>query len=129
MQSFRNKQDIINEFGLPTQKRQEEGVTEWLYDYGAVSSRQNFANSNSQLGRYGNYSVRNTTSESVDQFTTYNRYVKFTLNSEGDVQRWNSQGVDFTKRKNAPGATIVTIVGFIATITIVLLLAATGGSS
>jgi len=100
MEQFKTKSDIVNRFGLPTEKREGEGIIEWVYNFGTVSVASNFGNSNTRASVYGNsnsaYGSANTNSMNVTQFTQYSRYIKFTLDQQGNVMKWESQGVDLT---------------------------------
>lgn len=118
MSRFNNKQDIVNEFGLPTQKRTGEGIEEWIYDYGTVSTRTGFGNSNTNASVYGNgntaYGSATTNSAFVTRFDTYSKYVKFTFNeSTGKLTNWQSQGVNLSVKKKSPGKTVLLVLGVI----------------
>jgi len=115
MGRYQNKSQVVAGFGLPTEKRSGEGIEEWLYNYGTVSTRTGFGNSNTNASVYGNdnsaYGNANTTSLNVTQFTPYARFVKFTFDAQGNVLKWQSQGVDNSERKKNTTGTILLIVG------------------
>lgn len=110
MNQFQTKQDVVNRFGLPAQKRSGEGIEEWLYDYGTVYTRVGFGNSNTNtsISGYGNsiYANTNSNSQIVSQFSQYNRYIKFTFNNEGNITRWDTN-VNMTEKAPAPGKTVL----------------------
>lgn len=114
LSQFRTKDQVIGRFGLPNNKQEAEGVTEWYYDFGRVSTGIGMAqtNSNATVNGYGNsvsgYGSRNTLG--ITQYSTTDRYLKFIFNSDGQVTSWNSQGVDFTKRKSKTALNIILIV-------------------
>lgn len=112
---FRSKKDVVNRFGLPTQQRIGEGITEWIYDYGTVSigSAYSLGNGNASVNRYGNssYASASGSISTVSVFSDFPRYVKFTFDGQGNATRYEYRGVDFSERKKAPGKTIVLILG------------------
>lgn len=97
MGKFQTKQQVINRFGLPTEKRTGEGIEEWVYNYGTISRATNFGNSNTNASAYGGYNSAygnaNANMMNVAQFTQVNKYVKFTFDLIGNVLKWESQGV------------------------------------
>lgn len=111
MQQFNNKNSILSKFGLPTQKREGEGLTEWIYDFGTVSSSTNLGNANTNVSVNANngyaYGNAMTNVLSVSQFSQFQRYVKFTFDSKGNVIKWDTQGVDFSVKKTETGKTIL----------------------
>jgi len=113
MDRYTNKQDVVNQFGLPTQKRSGEGIEEWLYDYGMISTQRGFGNVNTNASVYGNTANVNSTGGYVTQFNQYQRYIKFTFDNRGIVTRWSAQGVDMTIREKSTGKTVLAIGGVI----------------
>ncbi len=111
MQQFNNKNSILSKFGLPTQKREGEGLTEWIYDFGTVSRSTNFGNANTNVSVNANngnaYGNAMTNVMSVSQFSQFQQYVKFTFDSNGNIIKWDTQGVDFSEKKTATGKTIL----------------------
>jgi hypothetical protein len=102
MATFRTRADIVDRFGLPTEKREGEGIIEWIYNFGTISVASNFGNSHTGATIYANngsaYGSSNTMSANVTSFTQFNKYIKFTLDNSGNVTKWQSQGVDLTVR-------------------------------
>ena len=99
MQAYKTKQDVIRTFGLPVQQKDGKDLTEWMYDFTNISTK--FASRKDTPS----YVSRNTSTQKVSEFTNYKRYVKFTLDQQGNVLKWESQGVDLAKRKIKPIAT------------------------
>lgn len=110
MDQYTNKQLVVEKFGLPTEKRSGEGIEEWLYDYGTISTQRGYGNVNTNASVYGNTANVNSTGGYVTQFNQYPRYIKFTFNSRGLVTKWNTQGVDLSVKKSQTGLTILFIV-------------------
>lgn len=117
MARYTTKSDVVNRFGLPSQKREGEGIEEWLYDYGTVSTATNFGNSRTNASIYSGYNSvygnSNTNTLNVTQFSQYQRYIKFTFDKSGNVTRWDSN-VNLTERKAAPGRTVLYVVSVVA---------------
>lgn len=122
---MRTKKDVVDYLGLPTQQREGEGITEWLYDYGTISigGAYSMGSANANVNRYGNSAYGSATGNvsTVSVFSNFQRYVKFTFDARGNTTRYAYQGVDLSKRKKAQGKTIalviagvVVIVGLIA---------------
>lgn len=106
-----DKNSIIEKMGLPTQKREAEGVEEWIYDLGSQTRIVNYGNSRTNASvNAGNgyaYGNANTNSIGVSTFSQFQRYVKFTFDRNGKIIRWDTQGVDYSQKKVAVGKTIV----------------------
>jgi len=115
MLSFHTKNDVVRQFGLPDQKREANGVTEWLYNCDTASA---FGRSKTRVAVNGSYNpaavVSNHNPASVIEFTAYARYVKFTFDAEGTVLKWNANGVNFEQRKKNTVGTIFLVVGAVA---------------
>jgi len=99
MARYKTKQDIVKDFGLPAEKRSGEGIEEWLYTYGTVTTRTHLGNSTDNNA--------SATSINVTQFNQYDSYVKFTLDGNGNVLKWESRGVDLAIRAKAPVRTVL----------------------
>jgi hypothetical protein len=126
MQRYRTKQDIVNNFGLPAEKRSGEGIEEWLYNYGAVNVATGYRNTNATVNGDYNSAYGNSNTLSVTQFSQYNRYIKFTLNDRGNVIKWESQGVDLAVKQKAPGKTIAAL-SILLALTVGLAIAGSSG--
>lgn len=102
MDRYKTKRAIVDNFGLPTEKRTGEGIEEWIYNYGtagvATEQRDPNATVNGSLNKV-----------SVTQYSQYDRYLKFTFDSNGNFTRWESQGVDLSVKEKAKGRTIAAV--------------------
>ena len=129
--AYKTKSDVIAEFGLPAQKRQEGSITEWLYDYGSVGIRGSYttANANGSASVYGNsvYGQASGNSSNVTTSTNYQRYLKFTFDGRDRITKWEYQGVDLSVRKKAPGRTIACVLIGVAAVVILVIAASSGG--
>ena len=110
---MRTKKDVVEYLGLPTQQRQGEGITEWVYDYGTIGigGAYSMGNANANVNRYGNSAYGSATGNisTVSVFSNFQRYIKFTFDARGNTTRYAYQGVDLSKRKKAPGKTIALV--------------------
>jgi len=117
MQSFKNKESVLRQFGSPDEKREINGTTEWLYN---CDSTSNFAASNTLVQRNGGYNSvsdsSNNHTATVTQFTQFTKYIKFTFDPQGDVLRYNSHGVNFAEKKKNPVGTVLLVVGLAASV-------------
>ena len=133
MGRYQTKSQVVSNFGLPTEKRSGEGIEEWLYNYGTVSTASNYGNSNTRANVYGTYNGvggnATTNSLNVTQFTQYTRFVKFTFDPQGNVLKWQSQGVDNTERQKNTTGTIFLIIGGVALLVLAAVAGASAGSS
>ncbi|HQW83647.1 MAG TPA: hypothetical protein PK987_04260 [Ferruginibacter sp.] len=117
-QSFHTKKDVIARYGLPTEKKTEGNITEWLYDMGSVStgvSRSagtvNTTVNTTSSGATGSAYGGGTT---YTKFNNYRSYIKFIFDERDNVMNVVWQGVDLSVRKKAPGRTVGLIVGSLA---------------
>lgn len=119
MQSYRTKEAVIKQFGLPDEKRETNGVTEWLYNCDSTST---FA-SNTKVRINGTYNPIidsiNTRSVTVKQFTPRNQYVKFAFDKQGKVLDYDSKGVNFAEREKNTIGTVLLVVGSVAIVVVV----------
>lgn len=107
MQNYHTKQEVIKQFGWPDEKREVQGTTEWAYNGDSISKH----------GTPGTWSVAdslNTKTLTVDTFTDYPKYIKFTFNAQGAVIKWDSHGVSLAKRKSNPVGTVLVVIGSVA---------------
>ena len=100
MNDFKTKESIVKRFGMPDEKRTTEDAEEWLYRF----DRSNMSINQSAA------SNANSKTVNVANFIIYKKYVIFRIDQHGSVLSWQCEGVDFTKRKPNPLATIALIV-------------------
>ena len=119
MQSFRTKKSVIRQFGLPDEKRETNGVTEWLYNCDSTST---FA-SNTKVQINGTYNPAidsiNTRSVTVKQFTPHSKYVKFAFDTLGNVLNYDSKGVNFAEKEKNTVGTILLVTGCVASVLLI----------
>jgi hypothetical protein len=131
VKKFSTKQDVIARFGLPTEKRSEGNITEWLYDFGSesVGIGTAYGSNRTTISGYGNTISGNSTLNGlvVTRFSNFQKYIKFSFNENDRVigAQWN--GVDFSEKKTKVGATIFSLLLIIG-VGAALGLAATGGN-
>jgi len=117
LSQLHTKSDVVNRFGLSTEKRTGEGIEEWIYNYGTVSRISNYGNSNSDASIYGGYnSVNgnlNTNTMNVAQFSQFTKYLKFTFDQNGNVLRCQGHGVDLSVKKQSSNNTLIYILGVV----------------
>ena len=106
LDKYKTKQDLAKTLGEPSEKKIGSSSEEWLYQY----------------------ETRNTVAghpagKKVVEFDKYKRFVIFTMDDQGNVLKWYSEGVNLSEKKSAPGKTILLVVGSIAFIVILGLLA------
>ncbi|HEY4325476.1 MAG TPA: hypothetical protein VGN20_15880 [Mucilaginibacter sp.] len=121
MERYKSKQDVVAEFGLPAEKRSGEGIEEWIYNYGAVSTTTTYGNQNTNNSVNGTASGgvngnSNTNTAVVTQVNQYDRYVKFTFDTNGNVLKWGSQGINNEVRKKDTVGTVFSVAGIVALI-------------
>jgi hypothetical protein len=103
LDTYKTKESIIKKFGAPTEKLTGDTTEEWLYSY---------------EGRNPNTEHVNSSSINVANFNIYERFIKFTIDKQGNVLNWQCVGVDFAERKKAPGKTVALIAGGVGLIAI-----------
>lgn len=96
MSRYSTKDQVISEFGLPTYKRSEGKIEEFIYSFGSRLVGQSFSNEGLRTTR----------------INEYERYVKFTF-SNNNVTKWASQGVDYKVTKPNSGGTVLLIISIV----------------
>ena len=110
MSRYRTKQDVILNFGEPTQKSEEAGLTLWSYDLGSTTIGIYHRNTNATASVYGGYGSANAKTFGVNSYSQYSRYVRFAFDRNGNTVHWTTQGVDFTEKKSNTLGTVVLLV-------------------
>ena len=101
--SYKTKDQLTKQFGIPTQKKMAGDTEEWLYRY--------------EMSTTGKAVVRqaeNVRTADVTEFTLFKRYIIFDFDKQGNITGRRSEGVDFTQKEKAPGKTIALIGGCVA---------------
>jgi hypothetical protein len=131
MQSYHTKGDVVRQFGQPDEIMVVNDTTRWLYNCGDASIFNDTKTKVKVNGVYNAGKGFNTIPVSVKQFSQYDKYVKFSFNTDGKVLNWGSSGLNFAQRKPKPVATIAIVAGAIVVVisTIGLIELANWGSS
>jgi hypothetical protein len=131
MNRINTKQDLINKFGLPTNKSNDENLEQWLYDYGTVNRTSTYVtpvttNATATYNSYLNNVNVNATTTGGNAFTStssYKKYAKFLLNGDS-VVRWESVGVNeevIDKKQRSKNIWYPTLIGVAALVTYLIL--------
>jgi len=94
---YKTKQDVLNAFGIPTEKKISDTSERWLYRY------------DKNFGEHDYKQYHNTQTLTVNDFGKYGRYLIFSFDTKGSVIRADYTGVDLTVKKQDTGATIVLV--------------------
>jgi len=106
MEKYTTEKSVANRFGLPDREVISNGIKQWTYDYGSVSSTSvyNPSQTGTATATYNQYLNQvNVTSQinssvSSTSTSTYKKYVKFIINEDTKrVKTWESQGVNLEK--------------------------------
>ncbi len=101
MDTYKNKKDVVLRFGQPTEKSQHEGTEEWIYNFGKINdkttSEATVTTANVSSADGSAYKSGNNISGNRATSGKYRKYVKFTFDSSGEVKKWDSKRVDYTK--------------------------------
>jgi len=109
MSRFKTKQDVLNSFGLPTEKKIDGKIVEWMYDYRKGPSHPAKGAANS---------INSNTSgndHTVADLTDYKKNVRFTFDENDKVINYTTQEVNFAEKKPATGKTILLVLGILMT--------------
>ena len=101
MNRINTKQQVINKFGLPSNKSADGDLEQWIYDYGTVNRTSTYVSPVTTTGtatynQYNNSVNVNATTYGGTGFTStssYKKYAKFLLRGER-VIRWESVGIN-----------------------------------
>ena len=113
LQSPHTKDDVLKQFGPPNEKKQGDGIEEWVYTKYPVSNKQDTIN-----GKY-----RNTNSDSLKVTPTNqnNKYFKFIIDTNNNVVGYKNNGVDLTKKvKQNPFLATLKFLGGVTVVIIVI---------
>jgi len=127
----RTKDDVIRQFGVPTEKYEENGFTQYVYNYGSTSIGSSYGRSNTNAsvtaGNNSLYGSANTTAFAFGRVSTYSNYAKFVFDSNDRLIRWETKGVDFAEKKPAPLKTALGILVCLGTGVALALATSSGG--
>ena len=109
------KDDIIEQWGLPTQKRTEGVYEEWYYDLGTEStsiSSPSYTNTRVNSGPYNTAKIKSNSYGGGSVTNSINKYMKYTFKN-GQAIKFETQGCDLTQKELNVPITLVTILGSI----------------
>jgi hypothetical protein len=111
MEQFRTKDQVVRQFGVPYKKGEDGDYTEYVYDFGhtVVGMGYKNSNTNASVTDDGNsiYGRSNTNGYGGVRYDELNRHVRFVFDNRNNVVSYETQGVDFSKKKTAVGRTIL----------------------
>lgn len=118
MNAYKNKEAVVASFGQPTEKSQHEGMEEWIYNFGKINNKataeETITTANVSSADSSAYKIGNNISGNPVISGKYKKYVKFTFDSSGEVKKWDSKRVDYTKtgpnKKATAWAVAITVV-------------------
>ena len=112
-----SKDGILNNFGIPTEKRVAGSYEEWIYDLGQRTISIGLPSTSNTTIRvnpsYDRASINTNTYGGGVISRTYNTYIKITFQN-GRASKWETAGVDYTVTKNEPAQTALLIITTLA---------------
>ena len=99
--SYKTKDQVVKKFGIPAEELINGEVVEWLYPY----------DKNNLPGNHSISEVESVRTAHVAEFTSYRRYIIFSMDKQGEVIRWKGEGVDLAEKQKDPGATVMLVIG------------------
>jgi|SRR6185503_1632065 len=109
MNTYKTRSAVTKQFGTPTERRTGDSTEEWLYSYDRKSAGIAHAD---------------TLAKNVANFSNYQKFVLFNMDTKGNVLGWQCQGVDFTKRESQPGKTVALVAGGVAVVAVIAIISA-----
>lgn len=101
MDTYKNKEAVVAKFGQPTEKSRHDSLEEWIYNFGkinnVITAEGKITNANVSSADNSAYKSGNDVSVNPAISDKYRKYVKFTFDSSGEVKKWDSKRVDYTK--------------------------------
>jgi hypothetical protein len=101
MDTYKNKAAVIARFGQPTEEIQREGMEEWIYNFGKINKKttteETTTSANINYADNAAYKTGDGGSVGSTISDKYKKYVEFTFDSSGEVKKWDSKRVNYTK--------------------------------
>src|SRR5579862_5619588 len=108
---YRTKPDVVNKFGIATEKIVSDTLEQWLYKY------------EDKMGAHRSYTQSaNTSTGTVAEFSKFKRYITFNFDKQGKVIKWSTYGVDLTDKKLSPGKTIALVAILVGAFAVLLVI-------
>ena len=110
MNKFKQKEDIIKEFGLPDVEKKHDYYVEWYYDKGTTLSKTSTRKFESddylvggvgkvkKVGLAGGYKTNFGNENLSEEIIENKKFIKFIFERDV-VLNWETKGVDFTSYK------------------------------
>jgi hypothetical protein len=115
LQSPHTKDDMLKQFGPPDERKQGDGIEEWVYTRYPVSA---YKKQDTIKGQNGN---SNADSLKVNPTHSNNKYFKFIIDTNNNVVGYKNNGVDLTKKvKQNPALIALKFLGQVVVVTIVI---------
>lgn len=84
-ENFKTKEDVIKKFGSPSEKKYEENIEIWIYNFGKITKSK-------EITKSGN--IENETIST--RIITNNDFVEFQFKDGENVYNWRSKGIDYS---------------------------------
>lgn len=115
LQSPHTKDDVLKQFGPPDERKQGDGIEEWVYTRYPVSSAKKQDTINSQQLNISSDSLK------INPTAPKNKYFKFLIDTNNNVVGYKNNGVDLTKKvKQNPALATLKFLGQVVIVTIVI---------
>ena len=115
LQSPHTKDDVLKQFGPPDERKQGDGIEEWVYTRYPVSA------SKKQDTVKGQYNNNSTDSLKINPTGPNNKYFKFIIDTNNNVVGYKNNGVNLTKKiKQNPALATLKFLGQVVIVTIVI---------
>jgi hypothetical protein len=115
LQSPHTKDDVLKQFGPPDERKQGDGIEEWVYTRYPVSA------SKKQDTINGQHRNNNADSLKGNPTRSNNKYFKFIIDTNNNVVGYKNNGVDLTKKiKQNPALIALKFLGQVVIVTIVI---------
>jgi hypothetical protein len=115
LQSPHTKDDVLKQFGPPDERKQGDGIEEWVYTRYPVSASKKQDTIKGQN--------RNVIDDSLKVNSTgaNKKYFKFIIDTNNNVAGYKNNGVDLTKKvKQNPALATLKFLGQVVIVTIVI---------
>ncbi len=113
LQSPHTKDDVLKQFGPPDERKQGDGIEEWVYTRYPVSASKKQDNIKIQNSNGGDSLKVNS--------TPTNKYFKFIIDTNNNVVGYKNNGVYLTKKiKQNPALATLKFLGQVVIVTIVM---------
>ncbi len=116
LQSFRTRNDVAKQFGVPNEKITGEGIEMWTYNRDTLSAVQ-------AVNKPDTLKNSHTAIDSLkaNQYNRHDKYIKFTFDTAGNVTGYKSNGVNLsTTKKDNFGKGLLNVLGVTAVVIVIV---------